>query len=96
MLLINSFCAWVQRYLSRFTGMDTEYLQDYLNWFVYLFRCKQQDETWPRDERILRHILLADVELKRSDLESKREKSRKIIKHKKGWKPKKKKTPCEK
>ena len=96
MLLINSFCAWVQRYLSRFVGMDTEYLQDYLNWFVYLFRCKQQDEKWPRDERILRHILLTDVELKRSDLEEKREKVRKVIKHKRGWKPKKKKTLYDK
>ena len=76
--------------------MDTEYLQDYLNWFVYLFRCKQQNERWPRDERILRHILLADVTLKRSDLESKRESVRKVLKHKKGWKPKKKKAHNDK
>lgn len=48
MLLINSFSAWVKRYLDRFTGMDTEYLQDYLNRFVYSFRCKQQSERWPK------------------------------------------------
>ena len=92
MLLINSFCSWVHRYLSRFTGMDTDYLQDYLNWFVYLFRCKQQNEIWPRDERILRHILLANTTLKRKDVPAKREEGRKVIKHKRGWKPKKKKT----
>lgn len=61
MVLVNSFCSWVKRYLSRFTGMDTSYLQDYLNWFVYLFRCKKQSEAWPRDERIIRHLLLSDA-----------------------------------
>lgn len=79
MLLINSFCAWMRRYLSRFTGMDTEYLQDYLNWFVYLFRCKLQSERWPRDERIIRHILLADVTLRRIDVKDKRAESRRRI-----------------
>lgn len=72
MLLINSFSSWVKRYLSRFTGMDSEYLQDYLNWFVYLFRCKQQDEIWDRDERILRHILLEQATIKRNDVKTRR------------------------
>ena len=45
MALVNSFSFWIKRYLSRFTGMDTSYLQDYLNWFVYPFRCKKQSKT---------------------------------------------------
>ena len=90
MLLINSFSSWVQRYLERFTGMNTEYLQDYLNWFVYIFRCKQQNEKWPRNERILRHVLLSDVTLKRNDIKTKRDDARKKIKHRVG-RPKKKK-----
>lgn len=72
MVLINSFSSWVKRYLSRFTGMDTSYLQDYLNWFVYLFRCKKQDETWPRDERIIRHLLLSDAVITRRQVPEKR------------------------
>ena len=84
MLLINSFSSWVQRYLSRFTGMDTEYLQDYLNWFVYLFSCKQQNEIWPRDKRILRHLLLNNGTLKRREIHKKRENARQLIKHKVG------------
>jgi hypothetical protein len=34
MLMINSFSSWAKRYLDRFTGMRTKYLQDYLNWFA--------------------------------------------------------------
>ncbi len=82
MLLINSFCSWVQRYLSRFVGMDTEYLQDYLNWFVYLFRCKRQDEKWPKDERVIRHVLLADVTLRRKDVKRKKADARRVIRRK--------------
>lgn len=66
MLLINSFSSWVKRFLSRFTGMRTdEFLQDYLNWFAYLFRVKKQDEEYPKNERLLRHLLLADAEFTR-------------------------------
>ena len=66
MLLINSFSSWVKRFLSRFTGMRTdEYLQDYLNWFVYVFRVKKSAEEYPKNERILRHLLLADAEYTR-------------------------------
>lgn len=79
MLLINSFSAWVKRYLDRFTGMDTEYLQDYLNWFVYLFRCKRQDEKWPKVGRIIRHVLLADGAVTRSSLPARRAAKRQSI-----------------
>ena len=76
MLLADSFCSWIQRYLSRFTGMDTEYLQDYLNWFVYLFRCKESDEKWPEDERVMRHVILDRTTLTRSMVRKKRAESR--------------------
>jgi len=79
MLLINSFSAWVKRYLGRFTGMDTEYLQDYLNWFVYLFRCKLQDEKYPKVGRIIRHMLLANGAITRASLPAKREEKRQSI-----------------
>lgn len=72
MVLVNSFSSWIKRYLSRFIGMDTSYLQDYLNWFVYLFRCKKQSETWPRDERIIRHLLLSDAVITRRQVPEKR------------------------
>jgi len=67
MQLINSFSSWVKRFLSRFTGMRTdEYLQNYLNWFAYLFRIKRQDEKYPKNERLLRHLLLTDAKLTRN------------------------------
>ncbi len=40
MLLINSFCSWVHRYLARLYEMRPEYLQPYLDWFVYVFHVK--------------------------------------------------------
>ncbi|MCR0152053.1 IS1595 family transposase [[Clostridium] innocuum] len=58
MALINNLCSWLKRYLYRFVGMDTENLQSYLNWFVYLFRVKREDEKWPKTERIMRHLIL--------------------------------------
>jgi hypothetical protein len=66
MLMINSFSSWVKRYLDRFTGMRTKYLQDYLNWFAYVFRVKEQDEKWPKTERLLRHLLLSKEKCRRS------------------------------
>jgi transposase-like protein len=66
MLMINSFSSWAKRYLDRFTGMRTKYLQDYLNWFAYVFRVKEQDEKWPKTERLLRHLLLSTENCKRS------------------------------
>lgn len=61
MLMINSFCSWVQRYLNRFYGMRPEYLQQYLDWFVYVFRVKREDEEWPKTMRLVRHLLLSEA-----------------------------------
>ena len=33
-------------------------LQTYLNWFIYLQRCKRDNDKWPKSERILRHLIL--------------------------------------
>lgn len=61
MLLVNSFCSWVHRYLARFYGMRPEYLQQYLDWFVYVFRVKQEQEKWPKTGRLIRHMLLSET-----------------------------------
>ena len=58
MALINNMCSWLKRYIWRFIGMEVDNLQSYLNWFIYLQRCKRDDETWPKTTRILRHLLL--------------------------------------
>lgn len=33
--------------------MEVDNLQYYLNWLIYLQRCKKDDETWPKTIRIL-------------------------------------------
>lgn len=38
--------------------MYVENLQTYLNWFIYLQRCKRDNDKWPKSERILRHLIL--------------------------------------
>ena len=58
MALISNLCSWLKRYLFRFIEMKKENLQAYLNWFVYLFRVKGNTEHWPKNERILRHLVL--------------------------------------
>lgn len=58
MLLINSLCSWIKRFIYRYVGMKVKNLQRYLNWFTYLFRVKQANERWPKNERILHHLLL--------------------------------------
>lgn len=58
MELVNNMCSWLKRYLYRFTSMRVENLQSYLNWFIYLQRVKKYDEVWPKNTRILRHLLL--------------------------------------
>lgn len=65
MALINNMCSWLKRYLRRFLGMDLKNLQSYLNWFIYLQRVKQYDEKWPKNTRILRHLLLSNAKLTR-------------------------------
>ncbi len=65
MALINNMCSWLKRYIYRFIGMRMVNLQSYLNWFVYLFRVKENVDKWPKMDRILRHLILSDVQYKR-------------------------------
>ena len=58
--MVNNLCAWLKRYLWRFTGMEKENLQSYLNWYVYLFRVKQGHEKWPEIARVVRHLLMTE------------------------------------
>ena len=58
MKMINSACGWLKRYIYKFIGMKQKNLQSYLNWFVYLFRVKRDNEEYPETERVLRHLLL--------------------------------------
>ena len=62
MQLINNMCGWLQRFLYKVMGMRMENLQSYLNWFVYLFRIKRDDEKYPKVERVIRHLLLTDAQ----------------------------------
>ena len=57
MAMINNMCRWLKRYIWRFIGMEVKNLQSYLNWFVYLQRCKRDDEKWPKSNRILKHLV---------------------------------------
>lgn len=60
MALVNNLCSWLRRYLLRFPGMRKSNLQSYLNWFVYLFRVRRDEEKWPKTARVLRHLLMVD------------------------------------
>lgn len=61
MMLANNLCSWIKRYLWRYVGMKPVNLQSYLNWFVYRFRVKRDDERWPKTERVIRHLLRVDA-----------------------------------
>lgn len=61
MSLVNSLCSWLRRYLTRYVGMKPSNLQSYLNWFVYLFRVNQAKEKWPKNVRVVRHLLMSDA-----------------------------------
>ena len=61
MALVNNLCSWLKRNLWRFTGMDPGNLQLYLDWYVYLFRVNQAKDRWPKVERVLRHLMMADA-----------------------------------
>ena len=65
MALINNMCSWLKRYIYRFIGMRMDNLPSCLNWFVYLFRVKGAADRWSKMERILRHLVLTDVQYKR-------------------------------
>ena len=60
MQLVNNLCSWLRRYLFRFPGMRKANLQSYLNWFVYLYRVRRDEEKWPKTARVLRHLLMSD------------------------------------
>ena len=60
MELVNNLCSWLRRYLFRFPGMKKANLQSYLNWFVYLFRVRRDEEKWPKTARVIRHLLMSD------------------------------------
>ena len=44
MALINNTCSWLKRYIWRFIRIEVVNLQSYLNWFIYLHRCKRDNE----------------------------------------------------
>lgn len=66
MALVNNLCSWLKRYLWRFTGMDPDNLQSYLNLYVYLFRIKRDDERWPGIARVVRHLLMTGARFRSS------------------------------
>lgn len=66
MAMVNNLCSWIRRYLRGYVGMDLKYLQSYLNWYAYLFRVKQAEERWPKVERVLRHLVMADATFRSS------------------------------
>ena len=61
MQLVNNLCSWLRRYLFRFPGMKKDNIQSYLNWFVYLFRVRRDEEKWPKTARVLRHLLMSNA-----------------------------------
>lgn len=66
MAMVNNLCSRIRRYLGGYVGMDLKYLQSYLNWYAYLFRVKQAEERWPKVERVLRHLVMADASFRSS------------------------------
>lgn len=70
MNLINSLSSWIKRYLYKFIGMKMKNIQSYLNWFVYLFKVKKDDEKYPMVERIIRHLLLDEGQFTRESSDS--------------------------
>lgn len=64
--LVSNLCSWPRRYLFRFPGMKKVNLQSYLNWFVYLFRVRRDEEKRPKTARVLRHLLMSDAHYRSS------------------------------
>ena len=54
-----------KRHLRRFTGMDPESLQSYLNPYVCFFRVKRDDERRPKIARAVCHLLMAEARFRR-------------------------------
>ena len=59
MALVNHLCSWIRRYVERFACMKSENLQAYLDWFVYLHRVHRDEDRWPVEERVVRHLALS-------------------------------------
>lgn len=57
----GSLCSWIKGFLWRYPGMKIKNLQSYLNWFACLFRVKRDEDEWPKTERAIRHLLMADA-----------------------------------
>jgi len=57
---VNHLCSWIRRYVERFACMKSENLQAYLDWFIYLHRVHRDEEKWPVEERVVRHLALSD------------------------------------
>ena len=66
MRMANSLCAWARRYVEGYVGMKQYNLQEYLDWYVYLFRVRQADGRWPKVARVLRHLMLTDAHYRSS------------------------------
>ena len=66
MELVNNLCSWLKRYLWRFTGMDPENMQSYLDLYVYFFRVKRDDERWPKIARVVRHLVMTEARFRSS------------------------------
>ena len=66
MKMANSLCAWIRRYVEGYVGMKPANLQEYLDWYVYLFRVRRDDERWPKTARVLRHLMLTDARYRSS------------------------------
>lgn len=61
----SNLCSRPKRHLRRFTGMDPENLQSYLDLYVYFFRIERDDERWPKIARVVRHLLMAEARFRR-------------------------------
>lgn len=59
---VNNLCSWIKRYLWRFPGMETRYLQDCLDWYVHAFRVNHAKDKWPQTQRIIRHLILTRID----------------------------------
>ena len=62
---VSNPCSRLKRHLRRFTGMDPENLQSYLNPYVYFFRVERDDERRPKIARAVRHLLMAEARFRR-------------------------------
>lgn len=60
MALVNHLCSWLRRYVDRFACMESDNLQAYLDWFIYLHRVHRDAKKWAVEERVVRHLALSE------------------------------------